>query len=180
MLNDFAFPEAPRLLPAARRAARRIRALKTRMRAAQLPVVYVNDNYGDWHADAGALYARMSRPACPGREIAALLRPDPEDYFVIKPKHSGFFETPLHQLLQALRVRHLVLTGIAGNICVLFTAHDAHMRGYRLTVPADAIASNTAAESRATLHQVRAVMGAATPPSARLPRALAEDGKGAS
>lgn len=171
MLNDFDFPEAPQLMPAARRAARHIRALKARMRRSRYPVIYVNDNYGDWRIDANSLFQRMTRPECPGREIATLLRPEPEDYFVIKPKHSGFFETPLHQMLQDLRIDHLVLTGIAGNICVLFTAHDAHMRGYRITVPSDAIASNRASETKTTLTQLRDVLRASTPKSSGLPRA---------
>lgn len=170
MLNDFDFPEASQLLPEAKRVAKRLRNLKKRARRAGLPTIYVNDNYGDWRAGIQDVYARALHG--PGREIAELLEPEAEDYFVIKPKHSGFFETPLHQMLMALQVEDLILTGIAGNICVLFTAHDAYMRGYRIIVPSDAIASNTAGANEAALRQLRAAVHARTPKSAGLPAAL--------
>ena len=63
------------------------------------------------------------------------LRPTRRDYFVLKPKHSGFFDTTLDTLLDALRIRRVIVTGIAGNICVLFTANDAYMRELKLFIP---------------------------------------------
>lgn len=91
-----------------------------------------------------------------------MLRPDQEDYFVLKPKYSGFHCTPLDILLRHLEVHTLVLTGMAGNICVLFTANDAYMHGYWLIVPRDCIASNSAAENAHALEQMRTVLHADT------------------
>src|SRR6185436_7446439 len=93
-------------------------------------------------------------------QIVDLLRPDEDDYFVLKPKHSGFFSSTLETLLRYLGARTLVLTGIAGNYCVLFTANDAYMRDYKLVVPADCTASNTATENRQALNLMKNYLGA--------------------
>ncbi|MRR39641.1 isochorismatase family cysteine hydrolase, partial [Bacillus anthracis] len=60
----------------------------------------------------------------------------------IKPHYSAFYETPLNSLLGYLKIENLILTGVAGHICILFTANDAHMRNYTLYVPQDCITSN--------------------------------------
>ncbi len=92
---------------------------------------------------------------------AELLAPEPEDdFYVLKPSHSGFFRTGLEVLLERLEARTLVLTGFAGDICVLFTATDAYMRGFDVVVPADCIASERAEDNDHALHQM-----------ARLPKA---------
>ena len=98
----------------------------------------------------------------------ALLTPDADDYVVLKPKHSGFFSTTLDTLLRYLQVSTLILTGVAGNVCVLFTANDAFMRDFRLVVPADCVASIDAAENRHALAQMEAVLGADLTPSTEL------------
>jgi nicotinamidase-related amidase len=82
----------------------------------------------------------------------AELQPDAEDSFVLKSKHAGLYATTLDLLFQALGVHTLMLTGIAGNICVLLTANDAYMRGYRLISPADGVASQTVREHASALH----------------------------
>src|SRR5207248_4843319 len=74
-----------------------------------------------------------------------------EDYFVLKPKHSGFFSSTLETLLRYLGVRRLIITGIAGNFCVLFTANDAYMRDYELLIPSDCVISDTAKENKEAL-----------------------------
>ncbi len=101
-----------------------------------------------------------------GRPIAKLLEPAEDDYFVIKPKHSAFFSTTLETLLAHLGVRDLILTGFAGNICVLHTALDAHARGYGLAIPMDCVASNTATDHRFSMRQFREVIAADVRPSA--------------
>ena len=103
-----------------------------------------------------------------GKPLATLLQPDAEDYFVLKPKHSGFYATTLELLLQALGARTLILTGMAGNICVLFTANDAYMRGYRLLIPADCVASQTVRENTSALRLMQTVLTADIRPSTAL------------
>jgi nicotinamidase-related amidase len=123
--------------------AHRIAALKSRARQEGVPVLYVNDNFGRWRSDFSAQVDHCLKDGVRGQPIVELLRPDEDDYFVLKPKHSGFFSTTLDTLLEYLEVRAVVLTGIAANICVLFTANDAYMRDLHLAVPSDCMASNT-------------------------------------
>ena len=116
-----------------------------------------------------------SRARRRGVRVAQRLRPDPRDYFVLKPKHSGFFDTTLDTLLGTLRIRRVILTGIAGNICVLFTANDAYMRDLKIFAPADCIVSNTAADNDHALRQIHTVLKGNLTESSRL-AFLARDG----
>jgi nicotinamidase-related amidase len=84
---------------------------------------------------------------------------------VLKPKHSGFQHTTLEVLLSHLGCETLILTGVAGNFCVLFTAHDAYMRDFHLVVPRDCIASATEAHDRYALQHMAEVIKADTRPS---------------
>ena len=98
----------------------------------------------------------------------SLLCPRPSDTFVVKPRFSGFYATSLPALLPALGVNRLVLAGFATDICILFTAADAHMREYALWVPSDAVASETDAHQRWALEIMRKSMSAETRPTAEL------------
>jgi nicotinamidase-related amidase len=151
MINAFDFAGARGMLARARAAARAIRALKRRAKSAGIPAVYVNDNFGRWRSDFRSLLEHVMKRGCPGRPIAELLAPEDDDYFVLKPKHSGFQFSALDLLLDHLGARTLILSGVAGNFCVLFTAHDAYMRDYRLLVPSDCIASLAASDDRHAL-----------------------------
>jgi len=164
MINGFDFPDASALLQRAAAAAGPIAALAQRARAAEVPVVYVNDNFGRWRSDFRGVIAHV-RAHTAGAAIADTLAPHERDYFVLKPRHSGFLGTSLEVLLQHLQARCLILTGIAGDSCVLFTAMDAHMRGYRLLAPADCIASADDANNRRALDLLRESMRADISPS---------------
>ena len=168
MINAFDFDGADAMLPRAIAAARAVAALLQRARRAALPVVYVNDNFGRWRSDFRSILDHVLDGDCPGKPIAELLRPQPDDYFVLKPKHSGFQFTTLDVLLAHLGAQTLILTGVAGNFCVLFTAHDAYMRDYRLVVPRDCIASQSEADDRYALEHMACVTKADTRPSREL------------
>ena len=167
-INDFSFPEAAPVLADARPMARRIHQLKARTRRAGIPAVYVNDNFGRWRSDFRSLVTHCLAPGQRGRAVARLLQPEPRDYFVLKPKHSGFYSTALELLLEHLGARTLILTGLLADMCILFTAHDAYMRGYELVVPADCVAARTPRDRTRALAHMRRVLRADTRPSARL------------
>jgi nicotinamidase-related amidase len=160
VINDLDFPGSGELAAEAVPMARRLRALKARARRAGIPAIYINDNFGKWRSDFRTLVAHCVRDNVPGRPVARLLKPKRDDYFVLKPKHSAFYLTTLDLLLSSLNIRTVVLTGIAGNNCVLFSANDAYMRDLRLVVPADCIVSNTAEENAYALKQMRTVLKA--------------------
>jgi nicotinamidase-related amidase len=173
VINDLDFPEANQLLRHARPMARKLLRLKQRAKKAGVPVIYVNDNFGRWQSDFRRQVEHCLRGDSRGHEMVSLLQPDEDDYFVLKPKHSGFFSTTLDTLLRYLGAKKLILTGVAGNFCVLFTANDAYMRDYDLVIPSDCTASNTAEENRQALALMRKFLKADTRPSTklRLPRA---------
>jgi nicotinamidase-related amidase len=164
VINAFDFPNCGPLVRAAKAAAPAIEALMQRARAERLPVIYVNDNFGQWTSDFKSTVAECAKPDRPGHAVTQRLRPLAGDYFVLKPQHSGFYGTPLDLLLGHLQVHTLVLMGFAANICVLFTANDAHMRGYHVVVPRDCVASNTKALTQGALGHVRTALGGSTPP----------------
>lgn len=168
VINPFDFDEADDLLRHALPAARRIAELRDKASAAGVPVIYVNDNFGKWRSDFRKVVEACEAEGMKGREIARLLRPGEDDYFVLKPMHSGFFHSALELLLRKLGARQLVLTGFAGNICVLYTASDAHMRDFEVFVPEDCCASNSAQDNDLVLEQMRKVFGATTAPSTAL------------
>jgi nicotinamidase-related amidase len=176
LINDLDFPEAEELLRYARPMARKILRLKQRAKKAGVPVIYVNDNFGRWRSDFRRQVVHCLRDKSRGHEIVSLLQPEEDDYFVLKPKHSGFFSTTLETLLRYLGSRKLILTGIAGNFCVLFTANDAYMRDYELVIPSDCTVSNTAKENRQALALMRKFLKADTRPSTgvRFPRVRAK------
>lgn len=167
-INDLEFDGGEKLLPHALPAARRIASLKKRARARGVPVIYVNDNFGRWRSDFRAQVRHCLEDGCRGAPIVELLRPEEDDYFVLKPKHSGFFASQLEILLEHLGAETLVLTGFAANICVLYTANDAYMRDFRLIVPRDCVASETPAGNRYALEQMSRFLKAKTPPAARV------------
>jgi nicotinamidase-related amidase len=146
VINHFEFPDGPRLLAQSLLIAPRIARLKVRAREAKLPVIYVNDNFGQWRSDAGKLLQYCLRPSAPGRPFVSQVRPDSKDYFVLKPMHSAFYQSPLEALLRNLGVKILVLCGIATNSCIVCTAHDADMREFTLYVPSDCCAARTRRE----------------------------------
>jgi nicotinamidase-related amidase len=169
VINDLSFEGSDALLKNALPAARRIKELKTRVKRAGFPSVYVNDNFGRWQSDFQKLLAHCLNDDTCGKPIVELLKPDDDDYFVLKPKHSGFFSTTLDVLLDYLRAETLILTGFATNICVLFTANDAYMRDFHLCVPRDCVASNTPEENEHALTQIEKVLKADIRESIGLP-----------
>jgi nicotinamidase-related amidase len=160
VINDLDFPDADAMLEQALPMARRLAELKRRVGKNQIPAIYVNDNFGQWRSDFRSVVKHCSNPSSRGAPIAKLLRPLEDDYFVLKPRHSGFYSTTLDVLLEFLHVDTLIVTGIAANICVLFTANDAYMRDYALYVPEDCVAANTPEETSYALTQMHKVLKA--------------------
>ena len=98
--------------------------------------------------------------------MARLLAPDHHrDYFVLKPKHSAFFATPLETLLTYLGAKTLILTGLTGDMCILLTAGDAFLRDFHLVVPSDCLASIDPVENRRALAYMKRVFDADVRPS---------------
>jgi nicotinamidase-related amidase len=168
VINDMDFEGSEPLVRQAPALGERIAALKTRAKAARIPVVYINDNFGRWQSDFRRLIQHCLEDGVPGEPLVRMLAPDDDDYFVLKPKHSAFFATTLDTLLAYLGAKTLILTGIAGNICILFSANDAYMRDYHLVVPSDCVISNTVEDNTYALQQIEKVLKGDIRPSTEL------------
>src|SRR4029453_10516306 len=142
----------------------------------KIPAIYVNDNFGRWQSDFRKIISHCRRDDIRGKSFVELLLPDEDDYFVLKPKHSGFFSTTLELLLDHLGARTLILVGIAGNNCVLFTANDAYMRDFKIVVPSDCVVSETEKENQYALQQMTKVLKADTRPAGDLNLGSLKDG----
>jgi len=152
-------------LPQAIAAAQRTAALKQRAGRSGLPIIYVNDMLGDWRTDQRTIYARCTRSQARGASIARLLKPSANDYFLTKPAHSAFYCTALPPLLEALDVGTLILTGLAVDMCVLFTANDGHLRQMKLHIPRDCTAAIDRKRYQTALGYLQDVLKADTRPS---------------
>jgi nicotinamidase-related amidase len=168
VVNDFEFENGEQLLPRALPVGKAIAELKRAAKQAGIPAIYVNDNFGKWQSDLNKIVSHCLEDEVRGKAFVEMVLPEEDDYFVLKPKHSGFFSTTLELLLEHLGARSLILTGIAGNNCVLFTANDAYMRDFKLFVPSDCVVSETEAENKYALEQMAKVLKADTRPSSLL------------
>jgi len=166
VLTTFDFPDGDAILHNALRMRDALVRLKARARELAIPVLYVNDNFGDWRSEKEVLIGRCLEGK--GREFVRPLLPDSEDYFVLKPMHSAFFMTPLEVLLQHLQVETLILTGLTTSSCITVTAHDANMRGFNLYIPSDCSTSRTMAEHVSALALLEGMAGARLTPSSSL------------
>jgi nicotinamidase-related amidase len=168
MINDLEFSGGERFLKPSLKAAKRIAAMKKNAGNSQIPVIYVNDNFGRWRSDFNEVVEHCLHDDVRGQPLAELLQPASDEYFVLKPKHSAFFATTLDTLLGYLQVKHLILTGITADICILFSAKDAYMREFSLSVPSDCVASDSTAHTKMALTYMERVLGADTKPSTQL------------
>jgi len=166
MFSRWDFPDGARLLRQAEAISLAVARLVARCRRAGVPVIYCNDNHGDWRSDFRHIVEQASAGA--GARIARLMTPGAHDYFVLKPRHSAFYATPLHLLLDHLRVRRLIVAGVTSDQCVLSSVLDARIRGFDAVVPRDTSATLDAARHRRVLQHLQDVLSVATPSSRSL------------
>lgn len=157
VLTTFQFPDGEAILRCALDMRQPLVRLKSRARKASVPVLYVNDNFGDWRSEKEVLMGRCLEAK--GGEFVRSLLPDSEDYFVLKPMHSAFYMTPLEVLLNHLQVETLILAGLTSNSCITATAHDANMRGFEIVIPPDCSCARNPKEHEQALAQLEAMVG---------------------
>lgn len=154
-LNDLEFPGGEKVLPWAMKMTPRLLAFRSAARRAGMPVIYANDNYGQWRGNASDVVRHCTRANVRGRPVSAKLKPGRDDYVILKTRHSAFFATPMVPLLEHLGVKRLILAGIATNLCVLFTAHDAYMHHYELLALSDCCAAESDFDHDVALGQLK-------------------------
>lgn len=168
LINDFEFEGAEPILESLHSIIDPIASLIKKARKASIPIIYINDNFGKWQSDFSKLIEHCLTAKSKGKPIVEMFKPQETDYFVLKPKYSAFYGTTLDILLDYLKVKTLILTGITGNMCVLFTANDAFMRDFHLFIPCDCMASASDGENETALKHIQGVLKADTRPSAQI------------
>jgi nicotinamidase-related amidase len=167
-INPLNFDGAEDLSGTAVSAARATGRLRQRLGREGCQAVYANDNYGVWRSDFSRLWQSCSLVDGPPGAMAKALRPRKQDFTILKPRHSAFYSTPLDLLLRQLKCQRLVLTGVAADNCVLFTAMDAYLRGYSLWIPADCTAAESEdAKQQALQHMARVLKADVSPSTAK-------------
>lgn len=166
-INPLTFDGADDMAPSALEAARQTAKLRKRLEAEGVRTIYANDNYGEWTSDFLALSRRCRALHGAAGRMARWMAPRRSDFAILKPRHSAFHATPLHLLLEQLHCKRLVVTGIAADSCVLFTAMDAYLRGYSLWVPVDCVAAESDEARDQALAQMARVLKADIRPSGK-------------
>ncbi len=165
-INPLSFDGAEDLAPGALEAARAAAAFKKRFCADGSRAIYVNDNFGQWRSDFRTLLSECRRQGGPAAQLARRLSPAKEDLMVLKPRHSGFHATPLELLLQTLGARELIVTGLSTDFCVMCTAMDAYVRGYKVWIPEDCTAAESPKRKHEALSWMREALKARISPAA--------------
>lgn len=178
MINDLEFEGGEQLLALAVPMAKVLAALRRRAKEAGIPVIYANDNFGRWRSDLNMLVEACVASGVRGREVVECLVPSQDDYFIIKPRHSAFYQTNLDTLLEVLGVGRVILTGMATDICVLFSANDAHMRGLHVVIPPDCVVAEDPRENENAIRLMARVLKADVVPSMQLAFNTSEDPRG--
>lgn len=166
MLNRYEHEDAEPLMESVRAALPGICRLAEEARERKALVVYVNDNHGDWSAARAELVER----ALTGRDPSLVepIVPGPDLPFVVKARHSVFYETQLDYLLRSYDVERVVLAGQVTEQCILYSALDAYVRHYEVVVASDAVAHIHADLADAALRMMQVNMRATITRAAEL------------
>jgi nicotinamidase-related amidase len=158
MLNRYEHPDADLLRESVGQVVMPIAEMLRRAREQDALVVYVNDNHGDWTAGRQAL----TQWALDGsdRSLVEPIIPPPDVPFLVKARHSAFYGTQLEYLLRQHGVERLVIAGQVTEQCVLYTALDAYIRHFAITVPRDSVAHIHADLGAAALRMIETNMRA--------------------
>jgi len=158
MINTYDHDDAALLIPSVEESLPAVTRLLHRARELDIPVIYVNDNFGQWRSHHGEILERALKG--PHADLVRPVAPDDASLFVVKARHSAFYETPLGYLLTQQGVDHVVLCGQVTEQCVLYSALDAHIRHLRVTVARDAVAHIHPDLAEAALRMMERNMGA--------------------
>ena len=158
MINMYDHEDAEDLVVSARRVVPVVSELIARARAADVPVVYANDNLGLWRSHHGEIVETALTG--PHADLVEPIKPDEDSLFVVKARHSIFYETPMSYQQWQLAIRYMVLCGQVTEQSILYSALDAHIRHFDVIVPRDAVASIHPHRERAALEMMQRNMGA--------------------
>src|SRR2546423_7450109 len=152
MLNPYEHDDAELLKESVADVISPLQQLTARAREEQVLTVYVNDNHGDWSAAREELVERALRGT--GASLVEPIAPAKGTPFVVKARHSVFYETQLEYLLRQAGVDRLLLTGQVTEQCILYSALDGYVRHFEVAVARDCVAHIHADLARAALRMM--------------------------
>lgn len=158
LINSFTFKHGSVLAEKSIHMVPKINYIRSIFKNKKLPTIYVNDHYKIENPTQKKLIQHCLNPL--SYDLIKHIQPSEDDYFIFKPNYSGFYLTNLDELLKKLNITHLVIVGVAGNRCVLFTANDAFMRDYNLIIPQDAISSVTDYDEKVAIYMMKDILNA--------------------
>ncbi|HID93418.1 MAG TPA: cysteine hydrolase [bacterium (Candidatus Stahlbacteria)] len=161
MLNDFVSDHAPLKVKGAKEIIPNIKKQIKKARKNKIPIIYLCDRHKNDNTEF-SIWPKHAIEGTGGAEIVAQLKPSKEDIIIHKTTYSGFFKTELEQILKQKNIDELIITGVATNICVLYTAADAYMRGYKVSVPEDCVVGITPEDHKFALRQIKEVLKSST------------------
>lgn len=126
-------------------AGNKLKPLLVAARDSNIPVIYTKKNRDVSSLTDSKAWAMTHKAAAPGPsefvdQVISPVAPQGSDVIVQKTKPSGFFGTPLLEVLLAAEVKEVAIAGLTTSGCVRATAVDAFSWGFGVTVLADAVA----------------------------------------
>jgi nicotinamidase-related amidase len=158
LINSFSFKHGCILAEKTEKMIQNINLLRKQFIERELPIIYVNDYYKIKNPTADKLIKHCLNPL--SYNVIKEIKPNEKEFFVFKPNYSGFYKTILDNLLKELKITLLIIIGVAGNRCVLFTANDAFMRDYNLIIPSDAISSVSDYDEKIAMYMMKDILNA--------------------
>jgi len=168
VIHDLEFPGGEQLFGSAKAMAERTADLKRRVRRRGIPAIYLNEEDSRFRPSFSRQLKRCLCEPVRGRPIAQLLRPEEEDFFVLRSQQPAGLMARLDAMLQSFQAGTLIFAGMAASLCLLFTANDTYLSDFRLLVPRDCVAAKTEADRENALEQISYVLDIDTRPSDEL------------
>ena len=164
MLNNYRHEDAEKLAPSVSEIVKPLAGLiSAAQKRDDVDLIYVNDNYGDFTACQDDLVRQALEGERP--DLVEPIVPKEGVRFLQKVRHSAFYATALAYVLRQLETKRLILTGQVTEQCILYTALDAYVRHFPVTVPPDAVAHIHADLGKAALRMMEENMDAEILPS---------------
>jgi ureidoacrylate peracid hydrolase len=162
MINEFLEDGGLMVLASGRALYGPIQQLVDAAHAAGSAVIWLRDQHDDLSDPEFRKRIVHCLKGTWGTQIVDALQPGPDDIILPKSTYSGFFRTPLHELLQGRGITTLIVTGVVTNICVRSTTHDAFFLGYDVLVPEECVSATSEREQASSLYDIDTHYGSVT------------------
>lgn len=146
-------------------------------RQVALPIIYIQAIYNSangWYLSDVLLQQEKTRmkdrytkyTLCEenswGAEFYGGIKPLPGEAIVKKHRFSAFIDTELDAILRSKKIRTLIMTGVATNVCVQTTACNGFLKDYYIVLVSDCLAGTSVALHTSALENLGLFFGEVT------------------